>query len=157
MNQRNNKNNHNNKGKQRSSNHDADSKTVYRDVAMTGIDNEMVLIANDTKKFDKNTWIADAGATTHMINRLDGMFGLEGVNVSILVGDEREMTKKKVLVNLFSLTAVMEKGCLVSGTKEGIDIQKDSGKSNLTGYLELQRVTYSVQQSFWKENVRWLS
>ncbi len=87
-----------------------------------------------------------------MINRLDGMFDLEDVNVSVLVSDGRKMTTKKVgkysgtiinsegkdkritltnvshvpelMVNLFSLTAVVDKGCHVPGTKEGIDIQK---------------------------------
>ncbi len=30
----------------------------------------------------------------------------------------------KLLVNLFSLTALMEKGCSVSGSKDGIEIAK---------------------------------
>ncbi len=55
MNQRNNKNknDHNNKGKLRSNNHNPDSRTVYRDVAMTGIDDEMVLIATTKKDLTK--------------------------------------------------------------------------------------------------------
>ena len=54
---------------------------------MSGFDEEMILIANDTKKFSKNTWIADSGATTHMCNDLEGMYDLEDSNISISVGD----------------------------------------------------------------------
>ena len=127
-------------------------------MAMSGIDEEMVLIAKDTQKFNKNTWIADSGATTHMCNSLEGMFDLEDVNVSISVGDGRKMTTTKVgklkgtiidsegrkviatltnvsyvpelMVNLFSLTAVMEKNISVIGTKTGIVLEKGTWKVN---------------------------
>ena len=123
---------------------------------MTGLDDEMVLIANDSKKFSKNTWIADSGATTHMCNSLEGMFDLKDVNISISVGDGRKMTTVKVgkfkgdlvdlegnttkvvltevsyvpelMVNLFSLTAAMERNFSVIGTKEGIEIKKGEWK-----------------------------
>ena len=39
---------------------------------MSGLDEEMILIANNNKKFSKHTWIADSGATTHMCNDLEG-------------------------------------------------------------------------------------
>ena len=121
-------------------------------VAMSGFDEEMILIANDTKKFSKNTWIADSGATTHMCNDLEGMYDLEDSNISISVGDGRKMTTVKIgkykgtvidsegnstkvtltnvsyvpelMVNLFSLTAVMEKNFAANGTKNGIVIKK---------------------------------
>ena len=133
------------KGSQSNNNKDDPSKTtIYNE--------EMVLMANSTAKFEKNTWVADSGASTHMCNSLDGMFDLEDSNLSISVGDGRNMSTLKVgkfkgdiidpegktktvtltnvsyvpelMVNLFSLTAVMEKECSVSGSKDGIEIRK---------------------------------
>lgn len=145
------KKNKNNKGKWKNKgsqdNHkkkDDPSKTVYNE--------EMVLMANSTAKFEKHTWVADSGASTHMCNSLDGMFDLQDANLSISVGDGRNMSTLKVgkfkgdvidsegktktvtltnvsyvpelMVNLFSVTAAMEKDCAVSGSKDGIEIKK---------------------------------
>ena len=63
---------------------------------MSGFDDEMILIVSDKKKFKKNTWIADSGATTHMCNDLEGMFDLEEANISISVGNGQKMTTKKL-------------------------------------------------------------
>jgi hypothetical protein len=124
-------------------------------MAMTNIDQEMILVAkNEATIFSTYTWIADSGATTHMTNNLAGMFDLMDANICISVGDGRKMTTVKIgkwkgmaidlegrkheitltnvsyvpqlMVNLFSLTAAMEKGYSVVGSKEGITLQKDS-------------------------------
>ena len=128
------------------------------DPSRTAYNDEMVLIANDMKKFKENTWVADSGATTHMCNSLEGMYDLEDSNLTISVGDGRSMSTVKVgkfkgsitdsegktttvtltnvsyvpelMVNLVSLTAVMEKGCSVSGSKEGIEIRKGQWSMN---------------------------
>ncbi len=101
-----------------------------------------VLVANDKKKFDANTWIADSDARSHMCKSFEEMFDLEDTNFSISVGDGMSMSTATVgkfsghivdskgnctaivltnvthvpelMVNLISLTAVMEKG----GTKK---------------------------------------
>ncbi len=56
----------------------------------------MVLVANDKKKLDANTWIADSGASTYMYNSLEGMFDLDDTNLFILVGDGKSMSTAKV-------------------------------------------------------------
>lgn len=89
-----------------------------------------------------------------MTNTLDGMYDLKDANINISVGDGRKMTTLKIgkwkgvaidsegrksnliltnvsyvpqlMVNLFSLTAAMEKGLSVTGTKEGIEIRKET-------------------------------
>ena len=149
--------NQNQKGKWKSNNKNADQRN-NDDIAMSGIDEEMTFIAKDTQKFNKHTWIADSGATVHMCNDIDGMFDLEDANITISVGDGRKMTTMKVgkyrgtiidaegrktkitltnvsyvpelMVNLFSLTAVMEKNCSVIGTKNGIVLEKGNWKAN---------------------------
>ncbi len=91
-----------------------------------------------------------------MTNNLDGMFELVDANTAIAVSDGRKMTTLKIgkwkvtsvdsegrtkkitltyvsyvpdmMVNLFSLTTVLEKGFSVVGTKEGIDIKKGDWK-----------------------------
>ena len=126
-------------------------------IAMSGFDDEMILIANNKQKFKKNIWIADSGATTHMCNDLEGMFDLRDSNVSISVGNGQKMTTKKIgkykgtiidsegnekkvvltnvsyvpklTVNLFSLTTVMEKNFSVTGTKAGIEITKGAWRA----------------------------
>jgi len=123
-------------------------------MAMTTIDNEMVLTSNsNNNSFHNLTWIADSGATTHMTNSLVGMFDLVESNISVSVGDGRKMktlktgkwrgtavdsegTRRQItlsnvsyvpdlMVNLFSLTAVMERGFKVDGSQKGIYIQKN--------------------------------
>ncbi len=37
---------------------------------MIGINEEMILIANNANTFNQHTWIADSGATTHMAKSL---------------------------------------------------------------------------------------
>jgi len=113
---------------------------------------EIVLIANSIKKFGPNTWVVDSGASTHMCNDISIMSNLKDINQSISVGDGSKMTATKkgtirgewkneegdirtitlnevsyvpgLLVNLFSLTAAMEKDFKVVGSKEGIEIKK---------------------------------
>ena len=126
-----------------------------KNIAMTTIDDEMILLADDNLKvFHENIWVADSGATTHMTNSLDGMFDLKDADTTISVGDGRKMNTKKIgkwrgtaidsegnqkkitltnvsyvpdlMVNLFSLTAVMEKGVSVIGGKNGIDLKKEN-------------------------------
>jgi len=128
-------------------------------MAMTNIDQEMILVAkNEATIFSAFTWIADSGATTHMTNKLAGMFDLMDANICISVGDGRKMTTLKVgkwkgtvidlegrkheitltnvsyvpqlMVNLFSLTAAMEKGYSVVGSKDGITLQKENWSMN---------------------------
>ena len=146
------KKNKNNKGKWRPKGHQQDSNKKKDDPSKTVYNEEMVLMANSMIKFEKGTWVADSGASTHMCNSLDGMFDLEDANLSISVGDGRNMSTLKVgkfkgdivdseghaktitltnvsyvpdlMVNLFSLTAAIEKNCSVSGSKEGIEIRK---------------------------------
>ncbi len=120
---------------------------------MTSVDMEMILIANnELKVFKENIWVADSGATTHVTNSLEGMFNMKDVNGTISVGDGRKMTTAKIgkwrgkaidsegketnkvltnvsnvpelMVNLFSVTAVMEKGVTVIGRKNGIHLKK---------------------------------
>jgi hypothetical protein len=135
--------------KQNNGNSDQDTS-----MAMTNLDEEMILIApNEPALFNNFTWIADSGATTHMTNNLDGMFDLQDANMNISVGDGRKMTTSKIgkwkgtaidkegnrkivtltnvsyvpelMVNLFSLTAAMDKGFSIAGSKEGITLNKD--------------------------------
>ena len=141
-----------------------EEKTSKNDLAMNGIDEEMILLANNTKKFEKNIWIADSGASMHMSKDLEGMFDLQDVNISIAIGDGKKLTTTKIgkyrgtimdsegnprkitltnvsyvpelKVNLFSLTTVMEKNFSVTGTKAGIEISKGTWKSILISSLE---------------------
>ena len=120
-------------------------------------DTEIVLMANEIKKFGKHTWIADSGASTHMCNDLSAMINLKETNQSISIGDGTKITATKIgtvrgeftkangdktlilltnvsyvpdlLVNLFSLTSAMEKDFTIIGSKQGIEIKK--GKSSM--------------------------
>jgi hypothetical protein len=152
---RNNKGNnrHNNKGKGNGPNNRQNNQRSDEAMAMTTIDNEMVLMTDSNHNtFHNFTWIADSGATTHMTNSLEGMYDLADAKVSVSVGDGRKMrtvktgkwrgiavdsegTRKPItlsnvsyipdlMVNLFSLTAVMDKGFLVDGNNKGITVQK---------------------------------
>ena len=123
---------------------------------MSGFNDEMILIASNTREMDKNIWIADSGASMHMSKDLEGMFDLQDVNISIAIGDGKKLTTTKIgkyrgtimdsegnprkitltnvsyvpelKVNLFSLTTVMEKNFSVTGTKVGIEISKGTWK-----------------------------
>lgn len=167
MDERRNKNNKNNQsGNQKNSfknkkhhqgkkhgNNQESNQNANTTMAMTNIDEEMILIAeSNPQSFNSFTWIADSGASTHMTNTMDGMFDVTDANINISVGDGRKMTTTKVgkwkgvaidlegrktnitltnvsfvpdlMVNLFSLTAAMDKGFSVTGSKDGIDLKK---------------------------------
>ena len=155
---RNNKgNNRQNKGKGNGPNSRTNNNKNDEAMAMTTIDDEMVLMTDGNQNIFHNfTWIADSGATTHMTNSLEGMYELMDTNVSVSVGDGRKMrtvktgkwrgtavdsegTRKQItlsnvsyipdlMVNLFSLTAVMDKGFQVDGNSKGITVQKQEWK-----------------------------
>ncbi len=109
---------------------------------MTGVAMESIFIANnELKVFNENNWVANSGATTHMTNSLERMFDMKDVDGTISVGDGRKLTTAKIekwrgkasdsegketnivltnvsylpklMVNLFSVTGVMEKGAMV--------------------------------------------
>ena len=156
MNERRNKgNNRNTKGKGTGPNSRQNNEKRDDAMAMTTIDNEMILMTDcNHNTFHNFTWIADSGATTHMTNSLDGMFDLTDAKVSISVGDGRKMktlrtgkwrgtaidsegTRRQItlsnvsfvpdlMVNLFSLTTVMDNGFQVDGNNKGIVVQKDN-------------------------------
>ncbi len=117
--------------------------------AMTNIDNEMILMAeNGSYTFSNFTWITDSGATTLMTNSLVGMFNQLNSNTrnrlateerwrrwrrvnreerqSIRNGRRRKLLwhVPELMVNLFSPTAIMEKDFDVDGTNKGINIKK---------------------------------
>lgn len=113
---------------------------------------EIVLMANTVERFHPHTWIADSGASTHMCHDASMMFDLKETSQFISIGDGRKLQATKtgkvrgmikkdngqsqniiltdvsyvpgLLVNLFSLTAAMEKDFKVTGSKEGMDIKK---------------------------------
>jgi len=117
-------------------------------------DTEIVLMANGLTNFQRNTWIADSGASTHMCNDISALYDLKETNQVISIGDGRKMLvtktgklrgeiidengKSKIItltnvsfipdlvVNLFSLTLVMEKDYSIVGTKKGIKVNKGS-------------------------------
>ena len=156
MNERRNKgSNRHNKGKGNGPNSRPNNEKREEAMAMTTIDNEMILMADcNQNNFHNFTWIADSGATTHMTNSLEGLFDLVDANVSVSVGDGRKMKTLKtgkwrgtaidsegrrqqitlsnvsyvpdLMVNLFSLTAVMDKGFQVDGNHKGINILKEN-------------------------------
>jgi len=131
--------------KNKSKNKDKESKPPQEET-------EIVLMANQCEKFDRYTWIADSGASSHMCNDLSVMVDLKDTNQTISIGDGRKMQAVKVgmvrgevrkengamqqivltnvsyipdlVVNLFSLTAAMEKDFTVVGSKKGLEIRK---------------------------------
>jgi hypothetical protein len=156
MNERRNKgNNRKYKGKGNGPNSRQNNEKRDDTMAMTTIDTEMILMTDGNHNtFHNFTWIADSGATTHMTNSLEGMFDLADAKISISVGDGRKMktlktgkwrgtaidsegTRRQItlsnvsfvpdlMVNLFSLTAVMDNGFQVDGNNKGINVQKDN-------------------------------
>jgi len=114
---------------------------------------EIVLMANTINNFGKNAWIADSGASCHMCNDLLIMSSVRDTDQKISIGDGSKMqaTKKGVVhgkfkkpdgsmgvivltnvsyvpdlvVNLFSITEAMDKGCLIIGSKSGISLSKN--------------------------------
>ena len=111
--QKNNKNRHNSQGKRpgrgsksngRNQSHDNHHRN-YRnngqsssenENAMTTRNEEMILMAAPNgAKIEKDIWIADSGATTHMTNNLVGMFDLQDKESKISVGNGKTMTSSK--------------------------------------------------------------
>ena len=84
-------------GKKQGGNGQDNGQNTNSSMAMTNIDEEMILIAeSNPKSFNSSTWIADSGASTHMTNTMDGMFDVIDANINICVGDGRKMTTTKI-------------------------------------------------------------
>ena len=119
---------------------------------------DVVLMAKENLKCEigeKNLWIADSGATSHMVNSMQGLTNVKSVSErKVAIGDGTFMNIDKVgdwqgwivkedgskvaikiqdvvLVkglkcNLFSITAMLNKGWKLQGDKNGVKIKKGS-------------------------------
>ena len=59
----------------------ANSIEEEREIALVSTENGKV------HKMNKKTWLADSGASSHMTNNNEGIFGIELVNSIITIGD----------------------------------------------------------------------
>ncbi|MFM8622588.1 MAG: hypothetical protein ACKOB3_04330, partial [Holophagaceae bacterium] len=128
------------------------AKDKSKDKKTDAEETEVVLMAGQWEKFEKHTWIADSGASSHMCNDLSVMYDMKPTDQTISIGDGRKMSVTKIgkikgqvrkdngelqqitltnvsyvpdlLVNLFSLTVAMEKDCTIVGSKKGMEIRK---------------------------------
>jgi hypothetical protein len=113
------------------------------EAAATAIQEEMVLVsfqksADETGKPSQHTFLADSGASGHMINDDDGMYDVKPVKINITIGDGKQLTCTKIgnknytvkgcgkdeiivlkdvmfvpglYVNLFSIGRALQHGC----------------------------------------------
>ena len=123
---------------------------------------EMVFVCKETNnksdKFTSKTWLGDTGATSHMVNKKDGMFDIEYVNIPIRIGDGKVLVavakgklrakvvqkvgKEKSCVlenvyyvpelwtNLFSINCAIKKGFKISN--KGFNIILTKGNFEIT-------------------------
>ena len=113
---------------------------------------EIVLIGSDQEMSQKDMWIGDSGATSHMVCHDVGMFGCKPSNQQVIVGDGRSVKvlktgnlkvifqkrkgeKNEVLledvkfipslkVNLFSILVALKKGATVRSEGTSLIIKK---------------------------------
>jgi hypothetical protein len=58
---------------------------------------DIALYSNESEgKINKNTWLADSGASSHMTNNDEGMFNVKIVESKITIGDGKTLTSHKV-------------------------------------------------------------
>ena len=116
-------------------------------------------------KFTRSTWLGDTGATSHMVNKHDGMFDVVKVNVPIRIGNgkvliavakgklrakvvQKDGTERIVVfenvyyvpelwTNLFSIGSAIKKGFKIGN--KGLHITLTKGKST----LEFDRVMHT--------------
>ncbi len=126
---------------------------------------EMAAATNDqpSDKFNKNTWLCDSAATSHMKNSIEGMTNLEPCVKKIIVGDGKEIYSTHIgtfsalavqkdgntsivilkdtylapdlWVNLFSLTKALTKGSKLSNQVNLSKLSVEIQVSLLTGRL----------------------
>ena len=56
----------------------------------------MMAGANNNTEFGSCTWMADTGASTHMVGDDDGMFDCQEINEPIIISDGKPMRAKKI-------------------------------------------------------------
>ena len=71
------------------------------ETAATAIQEEMVLVSfqksdDETGKPSPHTFLADSGASGHMINDDDGMYDVKPVKINITIGDGKQLTCTKI-------------------------------------------------------------
>jgi hypothetical protein len=59
--------------------------------ANAGPSDDHVLVATDTNIHDKNVWIADTGATSHMTNCDEGLFDIENISGKVTFGNGEKL------------------------------------------------------------------
>ena len=126
----------------------------------------------NSKEVESQVWIGDTGASCHMTNSMEGLTNLRSIDSKIIFGNgeqlkathvgnkkgyvcqidgtEKPITLQKVkfvpklACNLFSISAALQNGCKMEGSKELIKVMKGkyeyifdrkikSGKGNLYG------------------------
>jgi hypothetical protein len=60
------------------------------DIALSNIDKE------HTYKIGPNTWLADSGASCHLTNSGDGMFDVQVISSSVIIGNGKALTATKI-------------------------------------------------------------
>ena len=60
-------------------------------------DNEMVftIIKNNDNKIPENWYMADTGASSHMVKNMEGMKNINKCNIPIIVGNRNKVIAKK--------------------------------------------------------------
>lgn len=76
--------------KGKSKNKDKKDKEKDKEKEVTQETTEIILMANNLEKFERHTWIADSGASTHMCNDLTMMYDLKQTSQTISIGDGRK-------------------------------------------------------------------
>ena len=115
---------------------------------------EVVLMSTGNIKIDKDVWLGDSAATSHMVNSTEGMYEMKDSNVKVTIGDGKCMTatktgklklcveqkngiKKTVVLsnvnyipglwhNLFSLSAAIKQGCELTSKGLELTLKKES-------------------------------
>ena len=111
---------------------------------------------DDNKRFDRDMWLGDTGASCYMGNSDEGMFDCEEINQPVTIGDGKAVTAvrvgklrrtivqkdgssldvvlypykhvPKLHVNLFSITKALQSGWQISNKKMEITLQRKSNK-----------------------------
>ena len=107
-------------------------------------ESNIILLGSENGMVSEDTWVADTGATSHMVNKLDGMYDIVESKKQVMIGDgtllniektgklkiiiiqksgdQSEITLNEVKfvpdlrVNLFSITSAMKNGAFIQST-----------------------------------------
>ena len=70
-------------------------KRIYKNVTENVVYNELFITKISNKEHDREIFIADSGAMSHMVNSEENITNLKNAETRVTVGDRKTLTEKK--------------------------------------------------------------